>query len=878
LHSVNRKHAAKRFSINRKTGEIKNRSYGSETFFAVEVVELTAFADLAAALSRLTKDPHAFVIRGEPLPGINRKHCRRLLYRNKSDEPTFKAVPRRWFAVDIDHVDCPVAIDPVSAPEDAIEYLIGLLPPELADACCWWQFTSSQSIPGHTDMLSARLWYWLEEAVDDAALKRWATAVNRAGLKIVDPALYNGAQAHYTGAPLFDGLQDPLPTRSGVRLGLEDSVSLITPPADAKNPEMPGREGYDPSAGVAAYLAQIGGPQGSRRPIKSAIASYLAIYGSAAPAEPIKAAIRRALDRIPPERQIPEKQILYANDEHLDKIIAWVRQQHGDQPPKRFVGDPPPHLDEAPPAGDDQPAPPARPVVRVVPGELPAVVDAAEALLVERDRQLYEFGDQVVRPALAPIRIADNKHTVGLRLVLVRLHHMRERFDRAIEFRKFNKKEQQWVPTDCPEAVAATYLERVGLWRLPKLTALASCPLLLHDGRIVDRPGFDAPSGILFDPQRVQFPPVPAKPAQDDARLALADIKALFREFPFVDDRAQSVLLSALLTRVSRLAYDFAPLHGFDAPVAGTGKSKLVDCCAILVNGHECPVISQGDDNTEFEKRLGAELLEGARMISVDNCEYPLGGPLLCQTATQHLIKVRVLGFSKSVLITNSAMLFATGNNLRLYGDMLRRGLICKLDSGEERPELRSFEREDPVRVLKRERGRYAIAALTVLQAYLVAERPVSRQPLGGFEGWSQLVRNALLWLGEEDPVQTIETARAEDPERQRLEAVITQWHAVLEDRSVTTRRVIEEACAATTQKGTVPGDPDRLLFIHPDFRNALLDVAGESGRVSARRLGTWLGANKRKVVGDHRLAAAPMHHGNGQWRLEQRDAAGRWR
>jgi hypothetical protein len=399
--------------------------------------------------------------------------------------------------------------------------------------------------------------------------------------------------------------------------------------------------------------------------------------------------------------------------------------------------------------------------------------------------------------------------------------------------------------------------------------------MLLRDGRIVERPGFDADSGILFDPLGVTFPPVPERPSRDDARLALDDIKALFREFPFVDDRARSVLLSALLTSISRLAYDFTPLHGFDAPAAGTGKSKLVNCCAILVNGHECPVISQGDDDAEFEKRLGAELLEGTRMISIDNCEASLGGPLLCQIATQHFVKVRVLGFSKSVLIVNRACLFATGNNLKLYGDMLRRGLICRLDAGEERPELRTFEQEDPEHVLKRERGRYVVAALTVLRAYIVAGRPVRRQPLGGFEGWSELVRNALIWLDEEDPVETIETARAEDQERQHLEAVITQWHAVLGDRSVTTQNVIEEACGFKLEP--IAGNPNHIAYFHPEFRNALLDVAGERGRVSPVALGKWLGANKHKVVGKLRLAAATMLRGNARWRLEQRNADGRW-
>jgi hypothetical protein len=51
----------------------------------------------------------------------------------------------------------------------------------------------------------------------------------------------------------------------------------------------------------------------------------------------------------------------------------------------------------------------------------------------------------------------------------------------------------------------------------------------------------------------------------------------------------------------------------------------LVNCCAILVNGHECPMISQGDDVTEFERRLRAEVLKSSRMVSIENCEGPLG-------------------------------------------------------------------------------------------------------------------------------------------------------------------------------------------------------------------------------------------------------------
>jgi hypothetical protein len=165
-----------------------------------------------------------------------------------------------------------------------------------------------------------------------------------------------------------------------------------------------------------------------------------------------------------------------------------------------------------------------------------------------------------------------------------------------------------------------------------------------------------------------------------------------------------------------------------------------------------------------------------------------------------------------------------------------------------------------------------------VLRGYIVADRPIRKSPLGGFEGWSDLVRNALIWLGEEDPVETIESARTEDPERQRLEAVITQWHSVLQNRSLTTDAVIKEACAMTLERGTGYDGSDLHVFCHPEFRNALLDVAGERDRVSVRRLGTWLGNNKHKVVGKHRLAAATEHDGLRRWKLEEGDGKGKWR
>ena len=129
----------------------------------------------------------------------------------------------------------------------------------------------------------------------------------------------------------------------------------------------------------------------------------------------------------------------------------------------------------------------------------------------------------------------------------------------------------------------------------------------------------------------------------------------------------------------------------------GSGKSKLVDIASMIATGHEAPVISQGRTEEEMEKRLGAALIAGDTLISFDNCEQPLGGELLCQALTQPVLKIRILGKSVIVAVPTNAMFAATGNNLIIAGDMVRRTIVGTLDPRVERPETRTFKSDDPI-------------------------------------------------------------------------------------------------------------------------------------------------------------------------------------
>ena len=287
----------------------------------------------------------------------------------------------------------------------------------------------------------------------------------------------------------------------------------------------------------------------------------------------------------------------------------------------------------------------ARPIVQVRGGALPTIIDQAEEHLVEGGYNLFQRGSLIVRPVQDRLPQPDGYQIVNTRLVQVRLQQMREQFSTTVDFQRLAGQSGMWVSIDCPRDVAEAYLEREGKWRLPRLTRIITTPTLRRDGSVLEMPGYDEATGLLFEPQGIAFPPVPVTPDLfEDVYPAVELLLGLLRTFPFVDEPSRAVALSAVLTSLVRASLPSAPLHAFTAPTAGSGKSLLVDIASMISTGQETPVMAQGKTAEEFEKRLGAAFIAGDGTISIDNCEQPLGGEFLCQVLTQSLVSIRILG------------------------------------------------------------------------------------------------------------------------------------------------------------------------------------------------------------------------------------------
>lgn len=495
------------------------------------------------------------------------------------------------------------------------------------------------------------------------------------------------------------------------------------------------------------------------------------------------------------------------------------------------------------------------PIIRVVAGEIPRVVDEAERALIRSGLPVFSRAGALVRPILETIPAARDRVTTVAKFKELCADTSVDLLSGVAEFQRFDKRSEAWVTIDPPAKIASILLAREGQWHVPRAGGIITTPTIRPDGSVLSTPGYDPATRLYLAPDAsLDMPELPAKPSRDDAEAALRLLLDLISGFPFVGAVDRAVALSGIVTAVVRGAMSVAPLHAIRAHSAGTGKSYLVDVASTIATGRLCPVIAAGKTEEETEKRLGSLLRDAVPIVSLDNVNGELGGDALCQMTERPLVRIRILGKTETPEFECKATIFATGNNLVLLGDMTRRTVLCSLDAGIERPELREFPFDPVARVLA-DRGRYVAATLTIAMAYRSAGSPRVCNPIGSYGEWSETVRAPLIWLGEADPVASMETARNEDPELAAVRELLGHWRKHLAEVSpYTTAQIIAKACDRCPS-----GD-----FYWPEFRDLLLRMAGEGGAVSSRKLGKWLSKISGKIIDRCRISMrVDGSHGN---------------
>jgi hypothetical protein len=338
-------------------------------------------------------------------------------------------------------------------------------------------------------------------------------------------------------------------------------------------------------------------------------------------------------------------------------------------------------------------------------------------------------------------------------------------------------KKPTWVET-LPPAWVVSAVDARGCCPsgIRPLTGITICPVMRADGTILVAPGCDKLTGLWLDPRvpTVQVATAPDKSAPKAAAEALLELVC---DFP-LEPGYRSAWLAAALTPFARPATSGAcPLVLIDGNIRGAGKTLLADVIGALATGDTIPHGPWAPKDAEIEKRITTVALEGDPLYLFDNVPGLMQSAALDCALTSVRWKGRVLGESTSVGALLNTVWLATGVNVALGGDLVRRVLHVRLESPDEHPEKRTgFRFPSLLEHVRERRARYVEAALTVLRGWHCAGRPDGKADWGSYESWSEIIRGAMTWLGYADPADTRTELAEAATEDGAFTVVLANW------------------------------------------------------------------------------------------------------
>lgn len=495
--------------------------------------------------------------------------------------------------------------------------------------------------------------------------------------------------------------------------------------------------------------------------------------------------------------------------------------------------------------------PEARPVV-VVTNQLHEVVaQAVEAL--SRDPEVFQRGTSLVRMVRNAKPPKGMRDTEGTPQVLpINVPRLLELLSRCADWKRWGEGEdgeKTLVAHSPSEKFAKMVADRCDWPGIRPLEGIIEAPTLRPDGSILQEPGYDHDTGLYLLPN-AKFPPVPENPSHEDAKAAIGRLLAIVADFPFESDAHRYAWLASCLTVVARFVVAGpVPLFLFDANTAGSGKTKLCDVNAIIATGRPMPRSSYSQRDEETQKQLLAIALGGFPFVLFDNLQTgeSLGGPALDKALTSTSLNERLLGSSKmSGDVPFYPVLHATGNNLGLKGDALRRIIPSRLESPMERPEERDdFVIEgDLLAHVRKIRTSLVVDALTIVRAYVVAGKPTRTLTPMDYPAWSGVIRNAIHWASGIDPCSTRQGKIAEDDSANELAVLIGGWEALCRDVQKSSLTAAEALQAIETSR---PID-------HLGLKAAMAEWSKDGKLPSVRTIGARLKKVRGRVSGGKSL------------------------
>jgi len=420
-----------------------------------------------------------------------------------------------------------------------------------------------------------------------------------------------------------------------------------------------------------------------------------------------------------------------------------------------------------------------------------------------------------------------------------------------------------------PEVVTRRVLSDLDpMPNLQYLRMVTHTPIARADGTILDTPGYDKASGVLYLPERgLQVDPVPESPTTDDLASAVKMVMSMIGDFPFVTDHDRANYLGCLLVPLIRaMVPPPYKLLIIGAPQRGSGKSLLAQ---IMRQIHGGVFRSEMPREEEELRKVITTILDGtsAPIVQFDNVSGGLKSSTFDGLLTSPTWSDRRLGATAQVTMPNDRLWVVTGNNVAIGGDMDRRVLWSNIDADMEKPELRpadTFAIPNLESWVNEHRGELLAALLTMVRSWVVGGSRVKPAPTSDSFGLlTQTLQGILDHAGIAGVVGNPDAApEMPDPEAEEWSVFLQEAERVMGDKWWTARELLE----MFQQGGEFGPDEDALP-------GDLADKLRHQSAGAVKSLGKMLGNHRNQFSDGRKVTSKGGTNQAMKWKVVSKNA-----
>ncbi len=338
-------------------------------------------------------------------------------------------------------------------------------------------------------------------------------------------------------------------------------------------------------------------------------------------------------------------------------------------------------------------------------------------------------------------------------------------------------------PAHPPRWVTRALLARGGWPQLPRLAGVVESPVLRADGSVLEAPGYDLATGLIHVPSTL-YTKVPRAPSEAQCHNALGLLRDVVRDFQFARPAHFATWLSCLLTPLARPAFEGpAPLFLIVAGASRASRRLLPLATSRLLTGRRAAHLCV-TRNLSLRQAIAGLALAGTRLALIEDIATAARSSAFAEALIADTWHSPQAGSGEASEIPLPVVWMAPCDGQTVYDkrpcDELPRAAgrsslgDCALPIRllpVDRPHLPrpGTPRVDLLGWIHHHRGEILPAALTLLHAYFSAGCPwQGLSGMGVHQGWSDLVRSTLVWLGVGDPAETRTDFEARAPAEDR--------------------------------------------------------------------------------------------------------------